>query len=70
MDELDSMSTVEFGLDLEERSAIKIPDKDPDGLTFRQLLEYLEQRVAPWRSDRPGERACRRMSVGPILRGS
>ncbi len=46
MDALDSMSTVEFALGLEERLGVKIPDADAERiLTFRQLLDYLDQHV-------------------------
>jgi len=46
MDELDSMSTVEFVIELEKRYKIRIPDQDVQGiLTFRQLVDYLEVRI-------------------------
>jgi len=46
MDELDSMSAVEFLLDIEEHFGIKVPDEDAEAIrTFRQLLDYLEHRV-------------------------
>lgn len=62
MDELDSMSTVEFLVALERHFAIEIPDKDAETiLTFRQLVDYLESRVV-------GEpRGCGQES-GPLTR--
>lgn len=62
MDELDSMSTVELVLSLEQRFRIKIPDVDAQGiLTFRQLVDYLEKHVPEDRialeSEHAGEQA-------------
>jgi acyl carrier protein len=46
MDALDSLSTVEFALGLEERLGVKIADADAERIgTFRQLLDYLDQHV-------------------------
>jgi len=58
MDALDSMSTVDFVLGLEERFGIKIPEADAKAiLTFRQLLDYLEPRVPGDRIGLGSERA-------------
>jgi acyl carrier protein len=58
MDELDSMSTVELVLSLEQRFGIKIPDDDAQGiLSFRQLVDYLEKRLPGDRLAPGGERA-------------
>ena len=47
MDQLDSMSNAEFVIDLENTLAVRIPDPDMRGIrTFRQLVDYLESRVA------------------------
>ena len=46
MDQLDSLSTVEFLLDVETRFGVKVPDKDAESMhTFRELVDYLEPRV-------------------------
>ncbi len=46
MDELDSMSTVEFLLEVEERFGTKVPDSVAETLrTLRDLVDYLEHRV-------------------------
>jgi len=46
MDELDSMSTLDLVLGLEQRFGIKIPDDDAQSiLSFRGLVDYLEKRV-------------------------
>jgi len=62
MDELDSVSTVEFVVALEERFGITISDKDARSiLTVRQLVDYLDARVPEDRigvgSERAGEQA-------------
>ena len=58
MDELDSMSTVELVIGLEQRFGIEIPDADAQGiLTFRQLVDYLETRIPADRLTRGSERA-------------
>jgi acyl carrier protein len=52
MDQLDSLSTVEFLVDVETRFGVKVPDKDAESMrTFRELVDYLEPRVD---SARPG----------------
>ena len=46
MDELDSMSTVEFILALEDRLKVKIPDAVAGSIrTFRDLVDYLDQQA-------------------------
>jgi acyl carrier protein len=46
MDELDSMSTLDLVLGLEQRFGIKIPDDDAQSIrSFRGLVDYLEKRV-------------------------
>ncbi len=46
MDELDSLSTVEFLVDIEKQLGLKIPDADAQQIfTFGQLVEYLESRL-------------------------
>ncbi len=47
MDHLDSMSNAEFVIDLEKTLGVTIVDSEVVGVsTFRQLLDYLEPRVA------------------------
>src|SRR5574340_616045 len=47
MDALDSMATVEFVLDVEERFGIKIPDGDAESIrNLRELADYVEGRLA------------------------
>jgi acyl carrier protein len=54
MDELDSMSTVEFVLDIEHTFSIKVPDEAAGSiLTFRQLVEYVESHVPNGRGAAP-----------------
>lgn len=46
MDEMDSMASVEFVIELERRFDVKIPDADAERiLTFRELVLYLERRL-------------------------
>jgi acyl carrier protein len=46
MDELDSVSTVEFLLEVEGRFGIQVPDKVAQSMrTFRELVDYLDARV-------------------------
>jgi len=48
MDALDSLSTVEFVLDIEEEFGVKIPDRVAEQiLTFRQVVEYVASGVEP-----------------------
>jgi acyl carrier protein len=55
MDQLDSLSTVAFLLDVETRFGVTVPDKDAESMrTFRDLVDYLEPRVD---SARPGARS-------------
>ena len=47
IDHLDSMSNAEFVIDLEKTLGVTIVDSEVVGVsTFRQLLDYLEPRVA------------------------
>ena len=58
MDELDSMSTAELVVGLEQRFGITIPDVDAQSiLCFRQLVDYLEERVPEGRLASGSERA-------------
>lgn len=69
MDALDSMSTVEFALGLEERFGIKIPDTDAERiLTFRQLLDYLDQVVPKEAAGLGSERAVEQMDATDEVR--
>jgi acyl carrier protein len=46
MEELDSMATVGFVLDLEREFGIKIPDRDAERMkTFRDVVEYVSEAV-------------------------
>ena len=55
MDQLDSMSTVEFVVDLERTLGMTLPGRDIQALfTFRQLTDYLEKRTQQERSERAG----------------
>jgi acyl carrier protein len=46
MDALDSMSTVEFLLEVEERYRTKVPESVAESLrTLRDLVDYLEPRI-------------------------
>ena len=47
MDQIDSMSNAEFIIDVEKTLGIKVADSDVAHIsTFRQLLDYVETRVA------------------------
>lgn len=70
MDELDSMSTVELVVALEQRFGITIPDENAQGiLSFRQLVDYLERHVPedrlPSESERAGEQNAADERHGP-----
>jgi acyl carrier protein len=70
MDELDSMSTVELVLGLEQRFGIKIPDAEAQRiLTFRELVDYLEQRVPEDRLPSGSERAGEQPDAADERRG-
>jgi acyl carrier protein len=46
MDDLDSMSTVEFVIDIEKEFGIEIPDSDAEALrTVREIVEYIVGRL-------------------------
>jgi len=69
MDALDSMSTVEFALGVEEHFGIKIPDADAERiLTFRQLLDYLDGHVPKEWAKRGSERAVEQMDAADDVR--
>jgi len=69
MDALDSMSTVEFALGVEEHFGIKIPDADAERiLTFRQLLDYLDTHVPKQWAKRGSERAVEQMDAADEVR--
>jgi acyl carrier protein len=45
MDDLDSMATVEFVLDLEKQFGIEIPDQDAAGLrSLQDIVDYVDHR--------------------------
>jgi acyl carrier protein len=70
MDELDSMSTVELVVGLEQRFGITIPDEDAQGiLSFRQLVDYLEKRVPEDRLASGSERAGEQMDAADERHG-
>lgn len=70
MDELDSMSTVELVLSLEKRFGIKIPEDDAQTiLSFRDLVDYLEERVPDDRLTRGSERAGEQADAADERRG-